>query len=68
MDGGALVGSFFKAKVVSKGFVVLRRVAEGMAFTQCAAGVDIEQFGRRISHLLGGFALGFFPLAAAQTV
>ena len=42
MDGGTLVRGFFKAKVVGKGFVILRRVAESVAFTGSAAGVDVE--------------------------
>ena len=43
-------------------------VAEGMALAQCAAGVDVEQLGRAVAHLLCGLAFGFFPLAAAQLV
>jgi hypothetical protein len=43
-------------------------VAEGMAFARGAAGVDVEQLGGRVAHLLGGLALGLFPLAAAQLV
>jgi hypothetical protein len=68
VDGGLLVGGFFKAKVVGKGLVVVGRVAEGMSFACGAAGVDVQQLGGRIAHLLGGAALGFFPLAAAQFV
>ena len=63
-----LVGGFFKAKVVGKGFVVARAVAEGVAFAGGAAGVDVKQLGCAIAHLLGGFAFGFFPLATAQAV
>jgi hypothetical protein len=68
VDGGVLVGGFFKAEVVGKGFVVLRAVAEGVALARGAAGVDVEQLGRAVAHLLGGLALGLFPLAAAQLV
>ncbi len=39
-----------------------------MPFAGGAAGVDIEQLGSTVAHLLGGFALGFVPLAAAQAV
>ena len=39
-----------------------------MAFAGGAAGVDVEQLGSGVAHLLGGLALGFFPLAAAQLV
>ena len=63
MDGGFLVGGFLKAEVVGKGLVILRAVAEGMAFAGGAAGVDVEQLGRSVAHLLGGLAFGFFPLA-----
>ena len=63
-----LVRSFFKAKVVGKGFVIVRRVAEGVAFAGGAAGVDVEQLGSRVAHLFGGFALGLVPGGAAQFV
>jgi hypothetical protein len=48
--------------------VVLGAVAEGMALARGAAGVDVEQLGGGVAHLLGGLALGLFPLAAAQLV
>jgi hypothetical protein len=35
VDGGLLVGGFFKAEVVGKGFVVGRAVAEGVAHAGC---------------------------------
>ena len=68
VNGCALVGCFFKSEVLCELFVVLLVEAEGMALACGAAGVDVEQLGRCIAHLLGGFALGFFPLATAQTV
>ena len=34
MDGGALVGCFFKAEAAGKGFVIVRAVAVGMAFAR----------------------------------
>ena len=68
VDGGALVGGFFKTKVVGKSLVILRRVAEGVALAQRAARIDVQQLGGSVAHLLGRFALGFFPLAAAQAV
>ncbi len=45
VDGSVLVGGFLEAEVVGKAFVVLRRVAEGMALARGAAGVDVEQLG-----------------------
>ena len=68
MNGGALVGGFFKAKIIGKGFVVIWRVAKGMALARCPAGINIEQFSRRVANLLSCFAPGFFPLTAAQAV
>ena len=68
VDGGILVGRFFKAEVVGKGLVVLRAVAEGMAFARRTPGVDVEQLGCAVAHLLGSLAFGLFPLAAAQLV
>ena len=68
MDGCVLVSGFFKAEVVGKSLVILRAVAEGVALARSAAGIDVEQLGRAVAHLLGGLAFGFFPLAAAQLV
>ena len=68
VDGGLLVGGFFKAKVVGEGFVVLRAVAERVALACSAAGVDVEELGSGVAHLLGGAAFGLFPLARAQLV
>jgi hypothetical protein len=68
VDGGALVGRFLEAEVGGELLVVVRRVAEGMALARGAAGVDVEQLGGGVAHLLGGLALGLFPLAAAQLV
>ena len=62
MDGGALVGGFFKAEVGGKGFVVLRGVAEGMTLAGGAPSVDVEQLGGSVPHLLGGTTAGFVPL------
>jgi hypothetical protein len=64
----ALVGGFLKAEIGGKGLVVVRRVAEGMAFAGGAAGVDVQQLGGGVAHLLGGLAPGLVPLAAAQLV
>ena len=62
MDGGALVGGFFKAEVGGEGFVVLRGVAEGMTLAGGAPSVDVEQLGGSVPHLLGGTTAGFVPL------
>ena len=63
MDGGVLVGRFFEAEARSEGFVVVRLEAEGEAFAGGASGVEVEQFGSGVAHLLGGLALGLVPLA-----
>ena len=68
MNGGALVGGFLKAEIIGKGFVVSRGVTKGMALASGAVGINIEQLGGGVAHLLGCFALGFVPLAAAQAV
>jgi hypothetical protein len=68
VDGGVLVGGFLKAEVGRKGLVVVRRVAEGKTLAGGAAGVDVQQLGGGVAHLLGGLAFGLFPLAAAQLV
>ena len=39
-----------------------------MALSGGAPGVDVQQLGGGVAHLLGGLAPGFFPLAAAQLV
>ena len=68
VDGGFLVGGFFKAKIVGEGFVVLRAVAKRVAYSSGAARVNVEQLGRGVAHLFGGLAFGLFPLAAAELV
>ena len=68
VDGGLLIGGFFEAEIIGKGFVVLRAVTEGVPLTRGPAGVDVQQLGGRVAHLFGGAAFGLFPLAAAQLV
>jgi hypothetical protein len=68
MDRGALVGRFLEAEAGREGFVVVRREAVGMAFARGAAGVQVQQLGGGVAHLLGGLALGLLPLARAQPV
>ena len=68
MDGGLLVGRFFKTKGVGKSFVIACAKAKGVAFTRGTAGVNVEQLGGAVADLFCGFAFGFFPLATAQAV
>jgi len=67
MDGCTLVWCFFKTKVVGKRFVIVWRVSKSMTLPGSTAGVDIQQFCSRVAYLLGGFALGFFPLAGSSS-
>jgi hypothetical protein len=39
-----------------------------VALARGAPGVEVQQLGRGVAHLLGGLALGLVPLAAAQLV
>jgi hypothetical protein len=59
---------FPRSRSLGELLVVVGAVAEGMALARGAAGVDVEQLGGGVAHLLGGLALGLFPLAAAQLV
>ena len=68
VDGRVLVRRFLKAEVGHELLVVLRAVPKGVALARGAAGVNVEQLGGGVAHLLGGAALGLFPLAAAQLV
>ena len=68
MDGAALVGGFFKTKIVGKHLIVLRCVAKRVALPGRTAGIDIEQLRRSVAYLLSCAALGFVPLARAQPV
>ena len=66
MDGRELVGGFLKAEAFTEGFVVVRFKRERMALTGGTTGVQIEQFGRGVTCLFGGPALGLVPLSGAQ--
>ena len=68
MDGGTLVGGFFKPKVVGKHLVVLRRVAKRVALASSTPCINIEQLRSCIADLLGGTAFGFVPLTRTQAV
>ena len=67
-DGGLLVRGFFEGEAGAEGGVVGFRVGEGITFARRAAGIDVEQFGGDVAHLLGGLALGFLPGLGAQAV
>ena len=61
-------GGLLEAEAGGEGLVVVRRVAVGVALARGAAGIQVEQFGGGVAHLLGGLALGLVPLARAQPV
>ena len=63
MDGRALIGGFFKTKVVGKHLVVGRAVAKCVTGACRTAGVNVEQLGGHVADLLGRFAPRFVPLA-----
>ncbi|MNL42266.1 hypothetical protein D3C87_1647110 [compost metagenome] len=67
-DGGLLVGGFFEREAGAEGRIVGFRVGKGIAFTGGTAGVDVEQLGRDVAHLLGRFALGFLPGFGAEAM
>ena len=67
-DGGGLIGRFFEAKTVGKGFVIVRAKLKRVALSRGAARVQSEQFGGGIVRLQSGAALGFFPLLRAEVV
>jgi hypothetical protein len=52
-----------KPKLVGEGFVVVRPERKAHALARGAAGVQVQQFGGGVAHLLGGLALGLVPLA-----
>ncbi|MNO01720.1 hypothetical protein D3C81_2219470 [compost metagenome] len=63
-----LVGGFFEREAGAEGRIVGFRVGKGIAFTGGTAGVDVEQLGRDVAHLFGGFALGFLPGFGAEAM
>ncbi len=67
-DGGLLVDGFLERETGAEGFVVGFRVGEGIPFACGAAGVDVQQFGGHVAHLLGGLALGLLPGFRAQAM
>ncbi|MCY1352807.1 hypothetical protein D9M69_391260 [compost metagenome] len=67
-DGHLLVRGFLEGEAGGEGGVVGLRVLERIAFASGAAGIDVQQFGGDITHLLGGLALGLLPGFRAQAV
>ena len=68
LDGGQLVGGFLEAEAVGEGFEIMLLEVELVALAGGALGVQREEFGGGVAHLLGGLFLGLFPLAGAQGV
>ncbi len=68
LDGQRLIDRFLKAETIGEGVVINILEVEGVAFAGSAGGVEREQFGGGIVRLLGGLALGLFPLAGAERV
>jgi hypothetical protein len=68
IDGGLLVGRFLEAEAVGEGFQVVLLELERVAFARGALGIQVQQFGGGVVHLLGGLLLRLFPLAGAERV
>jgi hypothetical protein len=68
IDGRLLVGRFLEAEAVGEGFQVVLLEDERVALAGRALGIQVQQFGGGVVHLLGGLLLGLFPLARAQRV
>ena len=68
VDGGRLVARLLERETVRERLVVVRLEREGVALARCALRVEVEQLRGGVAHLLGGFALGLFPLPAAELV
>ncbi|MCY1418636.1 hypothetical protein D9M71_341990 [compost metagenome] len=67
-DGGLLVRGFFERETGAEGGVVGLRIGESVAFAGSATCIDVEQLGGHVTHLFGGFALGFLPGLGAQAM
>ena len=66
VDGGLLIGGFFKAEGLGKGVEVMRLEAELVAGARRALGIQRQQLGGGVAYLLRGLFLGLVPLAGAQ--
>ena len=62
-NGSGLVCGFFKSEFFNKGFIVANAQFEFMAFSQGAAGVQVQQFGCGVAHHFCSLLFGLFPLA-----
>ncbi|MNI53842.1 hypothetical protein D3C73_1086980 [compost metagenome] len=63
-----LVRGFFERETGAEGGVVGLRIGESVAFAGSATCIDVEQLGGHVTHLFGGFALGFLPGLGAQAM
>jgi hypothetical protein len=68
IDRRLLVGRFLEAEAVGEGLQVVLLEDELMALAGRALGIQVQQFGGGVVHLLGGLLLRLFPLARAQRV
>ena len=68
LDGDPLIRRLLEREVGDEASVLFIRGGTGEAFPGLAAGIDVEQLGGGIADLLGGLALGLFPLFRAQSM
>ena len=66
VDGSQLVGGFLERETGGERLVHRAVHLQCQSGTRLAAGLDLQQFGGHIAHLLGGLALGLAPLLATQ--
>ena len=67
-DGGGLVRGFLEREAGGEGRVIGVADLEGVAGAGLAPGIEIEQFGGGVAHLLGGLAPGLVPLVGTELV
>jgi hypothetical protein len=68
LDGGLLVRCLFVRKARGEFGAELLVDGKGKALAGQPAGIEVEQLGGNVAHLLGRLAPRFLPLAAAQPV
>ncbi len=68
LDGSHLVGGFLERKLGTEGAIGVVRLRKRVPLAGLAAGVDIQQLGRRVPHLLQRFLLGLVPFLGPQLV
>ena len=66
VDRRVLVGRLLEAEARRERLVVVRLEAEREAFARGAAGVQVEQLGGGVAHLLGGLARAPFPTGPSR--